>query len=129
MQKHECGQKGKLLARAGEALMEMYAVMEQESERMSLAARQHLVSSAVNHVQFYKAARGDLVHKHHGLIHMALSASRVGNPKCVSTYEDEHENGVVAKVGMHVHGSTFAKSVFERLELQNPARRVRHVLP
>jgi hypothetical protein len=129
MQKHSCKHKGELLARAGEALMEMYDVMEQESRCMSLAARQHLVSSAVNHVVFYKAAGGHLVHKHHGVIHMALSASNVGNPKCVSTYEDEHENGVVAKIGIHVHGSTFAKSVFERLELQNPERQVCDVLP
>jgi len=129
MQKRNCKQKGALLARAGEALMDFYAVMEEESRCMSFKAKHLLVSSAVNHVTFYKADGGHLVHKHHGLIHMALSAGRIGNPKCVSTYEDEHENGVVARIGMHVHGSTFAKSVFERLELQNPERRVQDPLP
>jgi hypothetical protein len=129
MQKHKCKQKGQLLARSGEALMDFYAVMEEESRCMSFKAKRRLVSAAVNHVSFYKAAGGHLVHKHHGLIHMALSAGRIGNPRCVSTYEDEHENGVVARIGLHVHGSTFAKSVFERLELQNPERRVRDALP
>ena len=109
--------------------MDLYAVMEEESRCMSFKARRRLVSAAVNHVSFYKAAGGHLVHKHHGLIHMALSAGRIGNPRCVSTYEDEHENGVVARIGLHVHGSTFAKSVFERLELQNPERRVCDALP
>jgi hypothetical protein len=58
-----------------------------------------------------------------------LSATWIGNPKCVSTYEDEHENGVVARVGLHTHGSSFARTIFERIELQNPERRMLGVLP
>jgi len=135
MQENQGGLKGKKLmrmsnlARAGEALMKMYAEMEREPRCMSFAARHRLVASAVNHVVFYKAAGGHLVHKHHGLIHMALSAGGQGNPKCVSTYEDEHENGVDAKVCLHVHGATFQSSTFERIELQNEERRVLCMLP
>ena len=103
--------------------MEHYAIMEAESRRMSLVARRELLATAVNHVTFYKAARGHLVYKHHSWIHMALSAKHVGNPKTVSTYEDEAENGIIAKIGVAVHGSTFAKSMFERLELQDRVRR------
>jgi hypothetical protein len=109
--------------------MKMYAEMEREPRCMSFAARNRLVASAVNHVVFYKAAGGHLVPKHHGLIHMALSAGGQGNPKCVSTYEDEHENGVDAKVCLHVHGATFQSSTFERIELQNEERRVLCMLP
>jgi hypothetical protein len=128
MKKFDCGPRGKLLAKAGEALLENYEVMETESRRMSFESRQRLVTSMVNHVVLYKAAGGHLVHKHHGAVHMALKAGTSGNPKCVATYEDEHENGVIARIGIHVHGATFAKSVFERLELQNPERKVRKIL-
>ena len=117
------------LAQAGEKLMDMYAVMEREPRCMSLEARQKLLASAVNHVLLYKLAGGHLVPKHHGIVHMALSAGQQGNPKFVSTYEDEHENGSDAKVGLHVHGMTFEVSTFERIELQNKRRRVLYTLP
>jgi hypothetical protein len=129
MQKHDCGANGKLLAQAGKALLDMYDIMEGEPRRMSLISRRLLVDSVVNHVVFYKAAGGHLVSKHHGALHMALAAGNTGNPRHISTYEDESENGVVAKIGLHVHGSTFSKSVFERLELLNSESRVQAFLP
>ena len=119
MENHDCGVKGQLLARAGRCLMEHYAIMETESRRMSLIARRELLATAVNHVTFYKAAGGHLLYKHHSWIHMALSAEHFGNPKTVSTYEDENENGIIARIGAVVHGSTFAKSIFERLDLRD----------
>jgi hypothetical protein len=124
MQKHNCGDDGKLLAQSGQALVDMYDIMEHEPRRMSLNSRRLLVQAAVNHVTLYKAAGGHLVHKHHGVLHMAVDAGRTGNPRHISTYEDESENGVVAKIGLRCHGLTFAKSVFERLELTNPESRV-----
>ena len=65
-----------------------------------------------------------MVYKHHGMIHMVLMASFIGNPRHISTYQDEHENGVCARTGLRCHGLTFAKSVFEREELLNDERRV-----
>ena len=124
MEKHDCGVKAKVLAKAGEALFDVYEVMEQEPRRMTLQARNRLIASMVNHVTLYRSAGGHMVYKHHGAIHMALNAGFQGNPRHVSTYEDEHENGETAKISLRVHGSTFAKSVFERFELQNPERRV-----
>lgn len=128
MQKHGLGTQGRLLARAGEALMDVYQVMAREPRKVSLEGRQQLVAAMVNHVVCYKAAGGHLVYKHHGAIHMALMAGSLGNPRHISTYEDEHENGMIARIGIGVHGATFAKSVFERLELQNPRRRMMQIL-
>ena len=119
MENHDCGVKGRLLARAGRCLMEHDAIMEAESRRMSLIARRELLATAVNHVTFYKAAGGHLVYKHHSWIHMALSADHVGNAKTVSTYEDENVNGIIARIGAVVHGTTVSKSIFERLDLRD----------
>jgi hypothetical protein len=128
MQKHDTTEKGKLLAMAGNALLELYETMESEPRVVSFSARKQMVSAMVNHDVFYRAAGGHMVYKHHGALHMVLSAGWHGNPKFVSTYEDEHENGVIARVGLHVHGLTFAKSIFERLELHNPERLVLQIL-
>ena len=119
LERNDCGHKGKLLALAGRELMRHYEIMDMESRRMTLKGRQELVTTAVNHCSLYKAVGGHMVHKHHGWIHMSLSAGRTGNPKCVSTYEDEHENGVIALIGGVCHGTTFSRSIFERLELQD----------
>ena len=128
VKKVDCGKQGKLLALSGQSLLDCYEVMDEEPRRMTLLGREKLISSMVNHVVLYKAAGGHLVYKHHGAIHMVLLAGFQGNPKSVSTYEDEHENGVVAKIGVRVHGASFSKSVFERLELQNPERRMLPIL-
>jgi uncharacterized membrane protein YeaQ/YmgE (transglycosylase-associated protein family) len=128
MQRHDCGNQGRLLAQAGEALMEAYQVMEREPRKVSLEGRRQLVAAMVSHVVLYKAAGGHLVYKHHGAIHMALMAGWLGNPRHISTYEDEHENGIIARIGIGVHGATFAKSIFERLELQNPRRQMMQIL-
>ena len=129
MHKFDCGHEGKLLAKAGDHLLEAYEVMSSEPPRMSLQGREKLVSSMVNHVELYRAAKGHMVYKHHGSIHMALMAGWIGNPRHISTYEDEHENGQIAKIALHAHGSTFAKSVFERIELMNPERCMLDILP
>ena len=56
MQKYNCGEKGKLLARAGEALMDAYDIMHLEPRRMSFKERQRLLVAIVNHVVCYQAA-------------------------------------------------------------------------
>ena len=120
--------KGKLLFQAGKALLKVYMIMDMEPRRMSLTSRRDLLEAMVKHVELYKAAGCHVVYKHHGGIHLARQAAWHGNPKSISTYEDEHENGIVAKIGLQVHGATFAKSVFERLELDNPDRTMMKIL-
>ena len=130
MHRHNCGTKGAALAKAGDALLQLYKTMENEPRRISTKAAQTMIASIVNHVAFYQDAGGHMVYKHHGAIHMALNAQWQGNPRHVSTYEDESENGVCARIGLRAHGLTFAKSVFERIEVQNPQRRMlQDVLP
>ena len=58
-----------------------------------------------------------MVPKHHGFAHLTQGILFSGNPRFTATYEDEHENGVVAKIALRVHRSTFVKSVFERLDV------------
>ena len=58
-----------------------------------------------------------MVPKNHSWIHMSFASRFGGNPAFSSTYEDESENGVVAAIGAKAHPHTFAKSVFQRLEL------------
>ena len=119
MQRDNVGPKGRLLAEAGRHLMENYRIMEDNPRKMSMHARRALLASAINHVVLYKQAGGHLVPKHHSWIHMALEAGVTGNPKVISTYEDESENGVLSRIAVAVHPSTFAISSFQRLSLHH----------
>lgn len=118
MERGKCGDKGQLLAEAGRSLLEYDRVMADNPRRMTLLARRQLLDNAIKHATLYKSAGGHLAHKHHSLIHMTLNAKTTGNSKIVNTYEDESENGVVSRIGVAVHASTFARSCFERLSLQ-----------
>jgi hypothetical protein len=125
MERDKCGDKGRVLAEAGRQLLTYYKVMDENPRKMTVRARQQLLESAINHVTLYKSVGGHLVHKHHSWIHMTLDAIRTGNPKLVSTYEDESENGIIARIGVAVHPSTFSRSSFERLFLQDRSLDVR----
>ena len=106
-----------MLHQAGVNLVRFYETMAAEHRRLPLKSRKVLMDSAVRFCAYWKAAGGYFVHKHHGFVHMACDTHKTGNPSYCSTYEDESENGVVARIGAIVHGGTFATSVFERLEL------------
>ena len=117
---NDCGENGRLLAAAGQALLKHYDILDRDSRRMPSGSKRFLLETARDHVLLYKRAGGHLVYKHHGIIHLALSAKLHGNPKCASSYEDEHENGIVARIGAVVHPRQFPTSVFERLAMLDP---------
>ena len=118
MHKHKSSPNGKfaLLAKVGDSLLKFYQVMEDEPRQISYKAGQRLIEHMV-YVVLFAAAGGHLVYKHHGAVHLALNARKQGNPRHVSTYEDEHENGVCARIGARTHGLTFSKTIFELLEI------------
>ena len=111
------GHPGPYLLAAGRALGEFYNIIKVEPRQMPASAQVQLMQAMVNHVVAYKAAGGHLVHKHHLAFHLVQSCCSGGNPSRFGTYEDEHENGIIAAVGESSHGSTWCISVFERLEV------------
>ena len=50
-----------------------------------------------------------MVPKHHCLVHWALQCRVRGNPDNWSTYEDEHTNGVVARIGARAHAMVWTR--------------------
>ena len=115
--KHLMGAKGVLLATAGGALTDWYDMISSEQRRMPVASQIELLARMKTHVACYRDAGCRLVHKHHAVFHLCLSARGAGNPAFYSTYEDEHENGVCARVAENVHGGRFHMSLYERLEI------------
>eukprot|EP00959_Pyramimonas_sp_CCMP1952_P221012 4620598-Pyramimonas_sp.AAC.1 len=54
-------------------------------------------------LQYYKAAGGHLVFKHHVLYHLTKQSRLAGNPRFYWTYVDEGVNRVLSQVAQSVH--------------------------
>ena len=114
---NRCGDKGELLKRAGEHLMDYSELLRTEHRCLPVHAHLALFKHCISHIQLYKAAGGICVYKHHGWVHMTIDAAASGNPAFTSTYHDEHENGSLAIIGTVVHRLNWEMSVFELLDL------------
>ena len=58
------------------------------------------------------------VPKNHSFLHMTANIADMGNPAWYSTYEDESENGFVAKVGRSAHPLMFPFTVLVKLDVK-----------
>ena len=108
------GEGGEHMLKAGEHLLEWYAIVETCMRRMSVAAQRDLLDHYLNHVASYRAAGGICVPKHHQALYMCIMTHFWGNPKYYTTYPDESENGTAGRVAKRCHPMTFAKSFFQR---------------
>ena len=115
--KEKLGREGALLAAAGYALVEYNEILKNEHRLVPVDVQLRLMECIINHNCMYRAAGGRMVPKHHMAIHLSNSCSFAGNPSFFNTYEDESENGVVARIGEVVHFATWCMSVWERVEV------------
>ena len=104
-----------LLAKSGALLCRFMQILKQESRRVPVDKQIELMRCAVQHILLFRAAGGICTPKYHRLPHIVRAIWFSGNPSFYSTYEDESENGMIAIVCSKVHGDTFARSVFERI--------------
>ena len=107
--------KFKLLAKAGDALLCVKRILKREHRRISPPVVDEMMDACKQHNICFQLAGASLSPKHHRLVHMCVSVSVSGNPSYHSTFQDEHENGVVARQSTKCHKLTFQKSVFERI--------------
>ena len=107
--------KFKLLAKAGDALLCVKRIFKREHRRISPPVVDEMMDACKQHNICFQLAGASLAPKHHRFLHMCDSARVSGNPSYHSTFQDEHENGVVARQSTKCHKLTFQKSVFERI--------------
>lgn len=89
-------------------------ICKDNPRNMSASACAELMHHAVKHNTCYGLAGGVYVPKHHSFIHLTMGAPWAGNPGSYSTYQDEHENGLVARQGKLTHPFTFPSAVLRK---------------
>ena len=110
----EKGERFQLLAESGKHLANIIKLLRDRPRKLDEATLRALMVDAKSHVVLYRLAGGHLFPKHHSFMHMLYDARRNGNPAMHATWEDEHENGVAAKLARKNHPSTFAISLFRK---------------
>ena len=114
-----------LLIRAGKALLEYFQIARANGRKMPRQEIQRMFDCAISHNKMYKAAGGDMMPKHHLVVHMVKQAAIVGNPRFRTTYRNESLNGTVAVLSRSVHRSVFVLSClhkFKLLKIYAPSR-------
>ena len=116
---HKLPARTRLLLTAARALDEYYDMLRSEHRYMSLEARARLMDLNITMVEAWRHYGGHMVTKHHNMFHLTQSSNGAGNPQYVATYQDESDNGVVARLGEHLHAITWYISLWERLEIHD----------
>ena len=118
---------GKILLRAGEALLGKYAIIQSNcgSREMDLEIKRKYLSLSCLFLRRWKKAGGKCVTKHHYSIHLAEQVVKHGHPSYFSTYRDESFNRVVKRMATKSHPLRFANRLLgkcraKRLLLRKP---------
>ena len=74
---------------------------------MDADATRDLLAHYMRFVSMYERAGGNLVQKHHLMVHCIRDTSFFGNPKFYTTYRSESFNGVLAKIARNCDSRTF----------------------
>ena len=74
---------------------------------MDTSASKLLLHHYVRFIVFWDKCHGDLLPKHHLMLHLILRTTHIGNPMRYHTYRDESLNGVIARIARTCHATTF----------------------
>ena len=109
--------QGMLLLESAKAGFRFDQLLKTADPLVTVEGQQELLTVYLRHVQFYKMAGGDLIPKHHMMIHMILSSSVLGHPTLYTTYRDESFNGVIARIARACHRNSFGLEVHRKLNV------------
>jgi hypothetical protein len=105
---------GRFLLASGQAAMEVNQIMRENGRLMSVEVQQRLLTVFLRHCALFIRGGGNLVPKHHLMIHCIQRISYMGNPRFYSCYHDESLNGVVVKIAKSCHKMTFMHTVHNK---------------
>ena len=92
---------------AATAASEFENILRSHDRHMSASDIQELLSKYYRFASLYERAGGNMVQKHHLMLHCIRDASFFGNPRYYTTYRSESFNGVLAKIARNCKEVTF----------------------
>lgn len=113
---------------AGIAALEFENILRSQPRHMSPASTADLLSKYMRFASLYERAGGNLVQKHHLMIHCIRDTSLFGNPKYYTTYRSESFNGVLARIARNCYSSTFYADIHIRAAALNARSISKHMV-
>ena len=89
--------------------------MKREHRVLSLAVRRELMDLCIASITQMRQAGVRMLPKHHSWVHMTHEMWFSGNAQYHSTYEDEHDNGVVASCARGAHPLLMPFTVLQKI--------------
>ena len=100
----------KLLLRAGQSALVMNSVFALP-RKLDRKDCQLLMDNYMLFCTCYDRCNGNMVPKHHLMVHLIQQSLVKGNPSFYATWNDESLNGILRKIAVSCHRLTWAKSV------------------
>ena len=91
-------------------------------------ATQSLFVDYMRFASMYERAGGNLVQKHHLMVHCVRDTSIFGNPRFYTTYRSESFNGVLAKIARNCYSSSFYQDMHIRAAALNARAISKHMV-
>ena len=103
--------KQKFLLESARAAVQVSDIFRTSPRIMSRDTQELLMGAYLRHCVFFQRSGGNIVIKHHLMLHLIQRCIILGNPKYYSCYRDESMNGALVKVARSCHRMTFMVSV------------------
>ena len=110
------------------AASEFEEILRSQPRKMSTDATVDLMSKYMRFLSMYARAGGNIVQKHHLMVHCVQESKRFGNPRFYTTYRSESFNGVLAKMARVCHSSVFYADVHLRAAALNARSLSKHMV-
>ena len=110
-----------MMAEAGRHLMRLFHILNEEQRVMGRGSRLEAMNCIISFNSIMQGAGCHLVPKNHMFVHMGYNIAFVCNPRVLSTYTDESENGDDAKIGRRCHMNSFSFTVLAKRMVANHA--------
>ena len=110
------------------AAVEFENTLRNNNRYLDEGAIRDLFATYMRFASLYERAGGNLVQKHHLMIHCIRDASIFGNPRYYTTYRSESFNGVLAKIARNCASAAFYMDMHVRAAALNARTISKHMV-
>ena len=111
--------EGQLLWAAGKAAVRFDTVLRASTRRISEDKTAQLMADYLQFASLIERVGGNMVQKHHLMIHCVQNTRIQGNPRMYTTYRSESFNGVLARIARACNRRNWYKDILYHVSILN----------
>lgn len=111
--------EAQLLHAASKAAVRFDDVLKTNTRRLSEATIEQLMTHYLQFASLVERAGGNMVQKHHLMVHCVQNCRVQGNPRMYTTYRSESFNGVLARIARACHRKNWYRTIHHNVSILN----------